>query len=167
MQLFFKCYCQNNRQIKFQYTGGCDSHFVFRKFLSDSIFVDSSIIENYFKNRITIIDTFKKENFNWYYLNNNQWVLYFSKEKFNKREIIYWWGETFGVNPNPPFTKAIPLRSYNENNSDVYVYKVEEINDAYSHILEYHFEYNYGVIKIFDNSEEKKCQLKILKRVTE
>ena len=140
---------------------------MYRIKLSDSTFIDSSIvIEKHQK--FTTLDTLKIDLDSWYYLNNGKWVLFFSKEKFNKMEKIYWWGEGYGTNPNPPFTTATPLQIENSSGKNIYEYNIHEMNADDDD--EYYFDFDVGIVKIIHRSyseKNKECRKEELIKISE
>lgn len=158
------CYGQNAKNITFKYEGGCETHIVNRSYLTDSTFIDSSTIAYFKDKKYFVIDTFKILTNEWFYLSNNKWVLYFSKEKFDKREKIFWCDTIYKSIPYPPFVTVIPLRIESVKGKNIYVYKIEEQNDVLSTNVEYYFDFEFGVIKIIDTGLGKGCQERVVKR---
>ena len=159
------CHGQNYKVTSFKYVGGCDTHVMYRIRLSDSTFIDSTIVITANNHKFITVDSLKIDSDSWYYLNNGKWVLFFSKEKFNKMEETYWWGEGYGTNPSPPFTTATPLRIDNSNGKNIYVYKIRAMNE--NDITEYYFDFDIGIVKIVDYGERnKECRTEELIKIS-
>lgn len=141
---------------QFEFLGGCDKHIVKRFFLNDSVFIDSTTI--IFSNeKAVIVDTFMKNNNTWHYLLNGEWILYFSKDKFLKKEQV----NIIGKGQAIPSTILIPVRQEMLNNRNVFIYRVQSPHDVIAFITEYYFDFDLGVVKILDTSFDPMCSIKI------
>jgi hypothetical protein len=155
---------QNVKNITFNYVGGCDTHVVNRSYMADNTFIDSSTITYFKDKKYVVIDTFKVSANEWFYSNNGRWVLYFSKQKFNTEEQIFWLDQTYGNNLYPSFVTVTPLRIELVEGKSIYVYRIQEPNDVKANIVEYYFDFDFGIVKIVDTGLEKGCREKVLKR---
>ncbi len=162
----FLLHSQVPNNLILNYSGGCENeHLVYRRFISDSVLIDSIIRPDV--NQISRLDTFKRVNEEWFYLVNNKWVLYFSKPKFGSGQNIYWYGENYGVNPYPQYTLAIPVRIEKIDNRELLVYRIKEPNYILAEIIEYYFDVEYGLVKWTDSFLPKNCSamtMKIIKK---
>jgi len=156
------CYAQNPKSVQlFEYKYiDCDkSHEIKRYHLNDSVFVDSSFVRN-IKALYTFSKTYKKVGQEWFYKSDDGTYLpWFSLDKYQKGDTLFFYRVPLSKRRLQPAIVAIPQRQEVYNNKTVYVYHVEEPNETPRiKPLEYYFDFDIGVVKIFDNQELEGCK---------
>jgi len=156
------CYFQGAKStelFEYEYLTCEKSHLIKRHHVNDSIFVDSSFIKNG-DILYTYSKTYKVVGEEWFYLSEDQnYLPWFSLDKFQKRDTLFFYRLPLSKFPLQTSTFAIPQRQEIHNNKPVYVFKIEEPNEIPRiKPLEYYFDFDVGVVKIIDNQESEGCK---------